>query len=374
MSIMASKELLAVEPPSEPSPHSASQSGDVGDASKDRGGQRVGTMADKLRDFEAVMDAHYRGEPIEKKIAGLNQVIDEHNQWVKSTQVSHEATRKELEQESQAAQAIQRQIEEADRLLAEKPDRGNKAAVESYNTSMERRNKLVEQYNHLGAAYRQHGTSFDDVVTKSRAEQRVRQEKLSSHRADVEKQIAQHKQWFENGEDLLLFRGVNRLLAESYAEKLTGQTAAVIKRIDRARAIRREMAEHTIAANERASHGLLIVEATLCGQEKCFLVVDTGATTVTLPRSLVNAMGLSARLGKPVEARLAGGIKTTGRELVIPKISVGGVEAQNVSAVVLDEPKAGVDGLLGLSFLNRFDFQLDQRRPKGLILKPKSDK
>ncbi|MEI8376265.1 MAG: hypothetical protein WCJ35_25880, partial [Planctomycetota bacterium] len=200
MSILAGKELLAVEPPSESSPHSASQG--AGDASKGRGGQRAGIMTDQLRDFEAVMDVHYRGEPIEKKIAVLNQVIDEHNRWVKSMQVSHEAARKELERESQAVLAIQRQIEEADRRLAEKPDHGNKAAVESYNTSMEQRNKLVEQHNHIGLAYRQHETSFNDVITKSRAEQRVRQEKLSTHRADVEKQIAQHKQWFENGEDL----------------------------------------------------------------------------------------------------------------------------------------------------------------------------
>ena len=38
---------------------------------------------------------------------------------------------------------------------------------------------------------------------------------------------------------------------------------------------------------------------------------------------------------------------------------------------MLDEPEVGIDGLLGLSYLNRFDFRLDQRSSDKLILKPK---
>jgi hypothetical protein len=38
-----------------------------------------------------------------------------------------------------------------------------------------------------------------------------------------------------------------------------------------------------------------------------------------------------------------------------------------------DEPGVGIDGLLGLSYLNHFDYRLDQQHPNKLILKPKGD-
>jgi clan AA aspartic protease (TIGR02281 family) len=118
---------------------------------------------------------------------------------------------------------------------------------------------------------------------------------------------------------------------------------------------------------------LVIVEATVCGREKCFMVVDTGATSVTISPSLVKVLGLSDQLGKNVNATLADGTQTTGREVVIPQLSVVGMEVRGVNAVVLDEPGVGIDGLLGLSYLNHFDFHLDQQHPSKLILKPKTE-
>ncbi len=40
-----------------------------------------------------------------------------------------------------------------------------------------------------------------------------------------------------------------------------------------------------------------------------------------------------------------------------------------METVVLDEPAPGVDGCLGLSFLDRFDWQIDRKDQPRLILR-----
>ena len=102
-----------------------------------------------------------------------------------------------------------------------------------------------------------------------------------------------------------------------------------------------------------------------------FLLVDTGAMSVTLPMSLVEALGLSDRLGDEISVAVAGGGRVRGRKLTIPQLSVQGHELENVRAIVLDEFDAGVDGLLGLSYLKRFAIRIDSQHPDKLAIEPR---
>ena len=58
---------------------------------------------------------------------------------------------------------------------------------------------------------------------------------------------------------------------------------------------------------------------------------------------------------------------------MIPQLAVLGMEAENVEAIVLDEFDAGVDGLLGLSYLKRFTFRIHQRHRDKIIIEPIRD-
>jgi clan AA aspartic protease (TIGR02281 family) len=341
------------------------------DALQNAGAKQTDTPTNRLKRVEAVMDRYYRGDPINKAKDSLNRSIDQHNRWVESTNAQHQAAHKNLEKEFDSLQAIEKQIAEMDKRLAVKPDTHDQTAVKDYNAAVDRRNNLVKQYNELGKSYKARETAFNDKTSRANQELETRKKQLDAQRATVEQQIASYAEWCKTGDDVAFFKDLNRFFAQLCKENLVRTTPELIKTIDKVRAIRRELAEHAIKSPERAGGGLVIVEATLCRREKCFLIVDTGATDVCIPPALVDVLGLTDKLGKEVEARLAGGVRIRGRELVIPQVSVLGREVKDVKAVVLDESEVGVDGLLGLSFLNNFDFHIDQHRPDKLILKPK---
>jgi len=367
------REPVEMDPPPEPPPPAAAQQDSSAAAPGQEEAEQAKPEPDRLSELEAVMDRYYRGDPLDEARSSLNQRIDEHNRWVESTNAQHEATRAELETESQSLRAVEKKIEDQDTRLTDEPRADDRAAVDAYNARLTQRNVLVEQYNQLGKSYQQRQAAYNDSVARDQQEMETRQQELDSRRAAVQQQIAEHNHRIETGEDLSFFKELNRFYAELLEQSRNRETPELAEKIGRARAIRRELAEHAVKRHESAESGLLIVEATLCRREKCFLIVDTGATVVSISPALVDAAGLSDRLGKETEATLAGGIKIRGRELIIPQLSVLDIESQDVKAIVLDVSEAGVDGLLGLSYLNRFDFRIDRSHPDKLILKLRPD-
>ena len=93
-------------------------------------------------------------------------------------------------------------------------------------------------------------------------------------------------------------------------------------------------------------------------------LIDTGATTVTIPSSSADALGLHiiyegsiiSTVGGPVEA---------GR-VTIDAIEIGGWVEYNVEAYVVDIPGQPGLGLLGLNYLGRF--QMDLKPEDGTLL------
>lgn len=94
-------------------------------------------------------------------------------------------------------------------------------------------------------------------------------------------------------------------------------------------------------------------------------IVDTGATTVALSKSFAEKAGVGAE-GLEVKVRTAAGVRVA-RLASLAKVETQGAKARNVEAAVIDD--FGEDGLLGLSFLSRFELQMD---PKTRTLTLKS--
>jgi aspartyl protease family protein len=90
-------------------------------------------------------------------------------------------------------------------------------------------------------------------------------------------------------------------------------------------------------------------------KESGTFIVDTGASFVTLARPFAGRLGLDLSHSPKVLLRTANGAQT-GAVVIIDKIEVQGVRASRVPAVVVDD-LGGIDGLLGLSFLSRFDLK-----------------
>jgi clan AA aspartic protease (TIGR02281 family) len=345
----------------------------LGDELPDLGAAPAAVNAEKLQHIEALMDRYYRGKPIERARAVLNRSIQEHNQWVESARAELRATVAKLNEQVETIQELDKLTDDMDRRLAETPDRADQPAVDAYNALADDRNARVREYNLLIESHKRQEKEYRESRERHEREAETRKAEVEAQQAKFEQRIEEHKRWFKTGADVALFKAVNLSYAQVREGSGSAETPELAKTAGRLQAIRRELFEYTVASHQRAESGAVIVEATLCREQPCFLLVDTGAMDVTIPLSLVKVLGLSDRLGEEVTVKVAGGGKIRGRELIIPQLAVLGMEAEDVPAIVLDEFDAGVDGLLGLSYLKRFVVRIDQKHHDKITIEPSLD-
>lgn len=95
-------------------------------------------------------------------------------------------------------------------------------------------------------------------------------------------------------------------------------------------------------------------------------VLDTGASMVAITTKLATELGLTPTAGQPkIELHTAkGSIQVP--VIRLRSIRVGAARLANVQAVILDSLE-GADGLLGLSFLNRFNVDINHNDNKLLL-------
>ena len=88
-------------------------------------------------------------------------------------------------------------------------------------------------------------------------------------------------------------------------------------------------------------------------------IVDTGATTVALPGSVAGRLGIDYRKGTRSVSQTANG-QTQVYIVRLDSVRIGGIELQNVDAVVFEEGLSVA--LLGMSFLNRVEMRQESGR------------
>ncbi len=131
---------------------------------------------------------------------------------------------------------------------------------------------------------------------------------------------------------------------------------------------RRKDTEGAIIPLVSDGQGHLLADVLINNKIQASLVVDTGSPVVMLTSSFVEKLGLDlGQSNKGYVEVLNGKYKATAVSL--DSIKLGGAQARDVATTVLLEDIKGIkDGLLGLSFLSKFHFTLDQTGQK-LILK-----
>lgn len=101
------------------------------------------------------------------------------------------------------------------------------------------------------------------------------------------------------------------------------------------------------------------VKATVNGRVTYPFLIDTGASVVSIPASLLPALGLELNQNTPrYKVATAGGVKEAW-EVTLSSIELEGWLVHNVRALVVDGQEQVDFGLLGLNFLNRFQMHLD---------------
>jgi aspartyl protease family protein len=98
-------------------------------------------------------------------------------------------------------------------------------------------------------------------------------------------------------------------------------------------------------------------KVTINNHQQGNFIVDTGATLVTLSKSFANRLKLDYAGWPKMLTQTANGIGVAYRGYV-DSISVEGLEARHIEIAITEEIGTS-DGLLGLSFLNRFKIEMD---------------
>jgi aspartyl protease family protein len=98
-----------------------------------------------------------------------------------------------------------------------------------------------------------------------------------------------------------------------------------------------------------------------------FLLVDTGASTLVLPNSMIRRLGFDPGELTPSVSQTAAG-QVAVRLGTLPAVRVGEVEAQDVRVAFIANKRLNGARLLGMSFLNRFRFSLDDEHNRLLLL------
>ncbi len=86
------------------------------------------------------------------------------------------------------------------------------------------------------------------------------------------------------------------------------------------------------------------------------MMVDTGATMVSLSRAQATQLGLSLQGGRPMSVHTANGV-VQATEILLSSVRVGTIERREVPAVIQDSSLPIV--LLGMSFLKHLDLRHD---------------
>ncbi|MDD5033764.1 MAG: retropepsin-like aspartic protease [Methylococcaceae bacterium] len=97
------------------------------------------------------------------------------------------------------------------------------------------------------------------------------------------------------------------------------------------------------------------------------LLVDTGATTLVLPESMIARLGFTATELQPGMSQTAAGTVPV-RIGMLQSVRVGDVAAENVPVSFIADKRLHGARLLGMSFLNRFRFSLDDENNELLLL------
>jgi len=115
--------------------------------------------------------------------------------------------------------------------------------------------------------------------------------------------------------------------------------------------------------------GHLLADVLINNSVHASLVVDTGSPVVMLTSSFIQKLGFDLSHSNMGYVELLNG-KYRAAAVSLDSIKLGDSQAHDINAAVLLEDTHGLsDGLLGLSFLSKFHFTLDQAGQKLILRK-----
>ncbi|MFA5260388.1 MAG: retropepsin-like aspartic protease [Candidatus Omnitrophota bacterium] len=155
-----------------------------------------------------------------------------------------------------------------------------------------------------------------------------------------------------------------------HTARVAGKTVVVVGKASGGAA---KTAVHVARGNQVVPlerRGGLVAEVTVNRRTKARFLVDTGAEQMQISQSLARRLKMDLRRAEPVSVRVAGGTAVAARAVMLKEVRIGRARVENVQAIVIDREGAmDYDGLLGMSFLSHFNFQVDTQNARLILRK-----
>jgi clan AA aspartic protease (TIGR02281 family) len=132
--------------------------------------------------------------------------------------------------------------------------------------------------------------------------------------------------------------------------------------------LKAELPAKELELARRAGH--VVVPVILNKKVAASLLVDTGASIIVLSKAVGEKLNIKPDTGAPiVKLRVLDGREVDARYVGLQSVIVDRMEEENVEAAVLMDDSASIvfDGLLGMSFLSRFNFKFDNKNNKLIL-------
>ncbi|PCJ56020.1 MAG: hypothetical protein COA79_20115 [Planctomycetota bacterium] len=97
-------------------------------------------------------------------------------------------------------------------------------------------------------------------------------------------------------------------------------------------------------------------------KKKIKFLIDTGATSVQIPRKMVKRLGIRLHKSNSIMCELANGQKVKAYRVTLNRFYLNGIKIKNLEAIILDDDNDAQAGLLGMSFLDQFHFKIDTEK------------
>ena len=125
---------------------------------------------------------------------------------------------------------------------------------------------------------------------------------------------------------------------------------------------------------EGPSGKTLMIDVRLNGKPIRSMILDTGASSISLPYTFAKDLGITVTDADPtVRLQMADGKIVDGKKITLESVQVGEFIVNDVEAVVLPEELHAAPALLGNSFLSNFTFEVDPDRGKLILSRLKKE-
>ena len=118
----------------------------------------------------------------------------------------------------------------------------------------------------------------------------------------------------------------------------------------------------------------ILVNAILNKKVPARLLLDTGASYIILSKAIGKKLGIDINNKETIQLQLGDGRRTSAKYLSLDSVDIQGAEATDVGTAVLMDDSLDIislDGVLGMSFLNRFNFKVDHSKKQLIFEKLK---